>query len=86
MRVRVCMRVRVARARALPSEHVLLMTFSTLASHVQWRGSAPGAPHQPARVVEYHIPPVLPTIGQLQHIHGSLIHRSQLQRYEEKLP
>eukprot|EP00965_Chrysotila_dentata_P146556 4839044-Pleurochrysis_carterae.AAC.4 len=38
----------LGRARAL----------STVARHVHVAGSAPGASHQPARVVEYHIPPV----------------------------
>ena len=71
---------------ALASLHDLLTTFSILASQVHCRGSASSAPHHPARVVEYHMPPVFRTTGQDQQDHGAAIHVSQLQTYEAKSP
>ena len=68
----------------ISSLHDLLTTFSTFAFQVHVLVSA--APHQPARVVEYHWPPVFWTTGHDQHAHGSEIHRSQLQTYFAKSP
>ena len=43
----------------MSSLQLLLTTFSTVASHVHVSWLAPGAPHQPAAVVEYQVPDLL---------------------------